>query len=131
MEPPLKKEDIKINFFDADQSNKGGQAPKVDPRTGMYTFPGLDGIPFRGDKPYAPITKEGDPISPKVVTDGRARVFDMSDDQDLTDYADLWSKLSSNPSRYILGFEEKQYNPQAKSWLVFMRWGEKWLEIPK
>lgn len=99
--------------------------PSLDPRlldpTGSHkkplSFPGYDGIPFRG---VVPDLKESDQEQPQVGSQVYVNILDLSNAEDL-DYYGKISQLVGNGFAQI-SFEERQFIQEKGSWLVLIRW---------
>lgn len=96
-------------------------------------FPGHDGIPFRltGDQRQAPMLKNDDPehMQPMPVADAHVRIFDMSKDIDVSEYAQVWD--SAAKGTVLISAEERHWSDKTQNFLIFLRWGELFLELPK
>jgi len=102
-----------------------------DKRTGLYLFPGVDGVPYRNSSGVPPHIKSKDPFykKPQVVPDARVRVFDLSDEKQLGDYEQVMQSIARGSA--ILSREEMMYDDGSKNWRVLLRWVEQYLEDPR
>lgn len=110
------------------------EAPDFNPATIIgqvngFSFPGFEGIPFRSQSAAPPNLKSDDPKQPIVVVDARVRILDLSKKEDLLAYEYIWDQAAKH--RFTEPTEDRQYDPEAKTWRVFIRFGVRWLEMPK
>lgn len=95
-------------------------------------FPGIDNIPFRIPKNIqVPQLKQDDPahMQPATVADAHAKVFNLGKQADLAEYNDVWDKAAKGI--VLISKEESHWSDREQTFLVFLRWGELYLEIPK
>jgi len=95
-------------------------------------FPGLDGIPFRANKhDLAPMLKKDDPdfMQPKTTADAHARMFNMSKENDMRAYNEIWDKAAKGT--ILISVEERHWSEKEQTFLIFLRWGELFLELSK
>lgn len=85
-------------------------------------FPGLDGLPYRGYN--VPHLKERDPEAkrPKEAAKAHVDILDMSDEKERERYRDITQVVVNGYG--AISFEDRQYDPEKKTWLVFVRWYE-------
>ncbi len=81
------------------------------------SFPGYEGIPFRGS---IPDLKESDPLQPQVGSQVYVHCLNLADPKDLEYYGQI-SQMVGNGFAQI-SFEERQFVAENKSWLVLIRW---------
>lgn len=92
-------------------------------------YPGFDGQRFRlkpGQK--MPLLKHDDPIQPTTVADAAARVFDLSNDDDLKDYAAIWDQAAKG--EVMISAEERHWCETTQNFKIFLRWADVYLELP-
>ena len=99
---------------------------------GSRIYPGLDGMRFRlrpGEK--FPMLKEDDPdyFQPQPTADAYAKVFDLSNDEDLTEYASVWDCAAKG--EVLISKEESHWSDKTDNFKIFLRWGDVYLEMPK
>ena len=91
---------------------------------------GIGGIPVRlkGGQ-HVPNLKRDDPeaLQPKPVVDAHARVFDMADEDDVSDYEHIWDK--SAKGQYVISAEDRHWCDSTQNFKIFLRWGAVFLEI--
>lgn len=92
------------------------------------TFPGYEGLPFRGK---APDLKRGDPETkqPKKGADVRVDVLDLSKPEDAERMRQIWQLVANGYA--VVSKEDIQYDTTTKNWRVFVRWAELYMYDPK
>ncbi len=113
-------------FAEQNRSSIVHPAAKLNPDTGWYEFPGIDGIPYRNRSGMVPHFKSDDPEykKPHKVLETYADVFCLPQDKER--YSEILKKVSRGAA--TVSREEFQYDPESKSFVVFLRWGEYYLE---
>lgn len=93
-------------------------------------YPGLDGQRFRL-KPGQPMPmlKNDDPVQPKTVADAMTKVFDLSRQAQLDEYAAVWDRAAKG--EVMISAEERHWCESTQNFKVFLRWGEVYLELPQ
>lgn len=94
-----------------------------------HVYPGFDGIPFRSKSSIPPDLKADDAVLPVVVVDAKVKVFDLTNEEQLSHYEFIWDQVAKG--RFVQPVEERQYDPELKGWRVFIRFGVRWLEMPR
>ena len=95
-------------------------------------LPGMDGIPFRLPRgEQMPQLKQDDPehMQPKTVADAHVRLFNLGKESDLAEYAQIWDKAAKGT--VLISAEERHWSDKEQTFLVFLRWGELFLELSK
>ena len=95
-------------------------------------FPGLDGLPFRlKSGQQFPMLKHNDPeyAQPQPVADAHVKVFDLSNEDDVKEYAEIWDKAAKG--LIMISAEERHWSDKKENFKIFLRWGEVYLEMPK
>lgn len=90
------------------------------------TFPGIDGIPFRGAG--TPLLKKHEVDKLVKVRDGKARVFNLGLPGDLQEYNRVWDCVVKG--LYQGYAEERQWSEKEQVFFIFLRWAELYTEIP-
>jgi hypothetical protein len=90
-------------------------------------LPGLDGIPFKHVKGemIPPITDPERELEVKLAA--HAKVFNLSDETDLKEYNEVIQRstgVSTDISK-----EEMHWDDSKHSFIVFLRWVDRWLEL--
>ena len=97
-------------------------ATPVDPEEalkGKLHFPGFGGVPFLGTS--IPDLKTGDVKNEPVIQPfAYVRILDLSNPAHLKAYEAISSRVAD--SRSVISFEDRQYDPDTKSWRVLIRW---------
>jgi hypothetical protein len=103
---------------------------RIDELTGTssHVFQGFDGIPFRGNK-VPPLLKQEDRVQPEVVVDAKVRVLDLTKEEDQKFYEFIWDQVAKG--RFTAPVEDRQYDHRIHGWRVLIRFGVRWLEMPK
>ena len=96
---------------------------------GGYVYPGYEGIPFRSASAVPPDLKSDDAVQPTIVVDAKVHVFDLSDPEALEVYQFIWDQVAKG--RFVQPVENREYDPDTKNWRVFIRYGVRWLEMPR
>jgi hypothetical protein len=93
--------------------------------------PGMDGIPFRTQRPAVPSYKQDDPDSrrPQVVTDMHVDVFDMGSEEQRARLADILSKCAKG--RAYESSRSQEFDRETGTYKVLLIWGEFFLEDPQ
>lgn len=94
-------------------------------------YPGLDGIPFRlHPGQQVPFLKQNEIDSPRLseVREGRACIFDLSCDNQLSDYNDIIDRAAKGT--VLLSREEVNWDAERRTYVAFVRWIELYLESP-
>ena len=94
-----------------------------------YIFRGYEGIPFRSKTDVPPDLKADDPRQPVIVIDAKVRVLLLSDPVHLALYEFIWAQAARE--RFTHPVEEREYDAELKNWRVFIRFGVRWLEMPR
>ena len=81
----------------------------------------FNNLPFRGNRIDR---KENDPESkqPKLSYAAHARILKLDDEEDLKEYIRVWNETCKGNCQ--IGIEERQYDPEKKTWVVLLRWVE-------
>lgn len=125
-----RRNDVTIDdtVVEVSDTEKIHPAAKSDSRTGHYVFPGIGGIPYRNRHGKAPNFK-GDPITGGHLVQtysAYVQIFDLSDNEDIIKYQEIMNKCTRGCAQ--ISDEEKVYDNDIKSWRVFLRWTETFLE---
>lgn len=83
-------------------------------------FPGENGVPFLGASaptlPKNPSPRE----ELSQVAMANVKVFRMDDPKQVEEYRKLWDLVTSGTA--IVGFEDRQYVPEEKTWFILIRY---------
>jgi len=104
----------------------------AEKRLPFKVYPGIGGMRFRLQAGQQfPQLKEDDPeyAQPQPVADAYARVFDLSNDDDLKEYVSIWDRAAKG--EVIISAEERHWSEKTDNFKVFLRWGDVYLEMPK
>lgn len=96
------------------------------------TYQGMDGLPFRLHKDESfPMIKNDDPESmkPQIKADARVRVFDLSKDEDLKAYTEVWDRAVKGV--VMISIEERHWCDKTQNFKIFLRWGDAYLAMPR
>jgi hypothetical protein len=98
-------------------------------RDQRFVLPGYDGLPFRGNA--VPFLKEDDPShrQPQVAYEPHVWILDLSNKEDLDDYRAVFQLVTNGSA--IISAEDRQYDPVAKNWRIFLRWALVFTHMPK
>ena len=103
----------------------------VDP-TGQLdarpVLPGYEGVPYRGKIPNLSHS-DAEKLQPEVHYKVHIDILDLSKDPDMKRYRELCQAIANGFGQ--LSKEDMQYDPQKKSWRVFVRWLELFSTMPK
>jgi len=88
------------------------------------TFPGWEGLPFKG---RIPDLREEDVRQPIQGLKVHVRVFDLSDDKDLLYYESI-CQITANGFAHMT--ENRKYDKDKKNWRVFVRWALLYSFVP-
>jgi hypothetical protein len=86
------------------------------------------GLPYRGPAfPY----KEDDPIErqPQMRMQAHVRIFNLGDEEDRAAYEENAQKWADQTIQ--VSFEDRQYDPEEKTWTVLMRWFDLFYAAPE
>ncbi len=97
---------------------------------GLNVFTGLDGIPFRTSGNSVPFYKNDDPARKRPATrvEMHVELLELGRDNDLARYREVLNLCSTD--RAYLSSQDRQYDPDSKTWRVLLVWGEYYLEDP-
>ena len=90
------------------------------------SFPGVGGIPFRGD--VVPNIKNEDNRQPVEVNDAKIRIFDLSDPEQLKEYERVFDMVAKGI--WYVSMENVQYDPIKQTWKILLRYVEQYMEMP-
>ena len=93
---------------------------------------GIDPIPYRQtDDERVPDIKASDPPHrrPQEVWEAHACVFHLEKDEDLQDYNRIIGLIGKG--RALHSFERVEWNDKRNNFVVFLRWIELFMEMPK
>lgn len=102
-------------------TNNNGRADNV-------FFGGSHDLPFRGTSAAPPMMKQEEVAALTEVWDCHVRVFDTNTAKDM----EVYSKVCDSVAKGLctISVELHQWVPDTKSWKIFLRWIEKYLEKP-
>lgn len=85
-------------------------------------MPGVDGMPFRGRN--IPDIKENDPAKkrPQEAVKAHVDILVLNDTKQVERYKHILQVVANGFG--IMGSEDRQYDPEAKTWRVLVRWWE-------
>jgi len=89
-------------------------------------FPGMDGMPFRGDG--VPMLKEHEAEKLVEVMDAKIEVLDMSKEDERKRLESIWDRAAKGLA--IVAEHEKQWSSEKNTWFVFIRYGFLYKEKP-
>lgn len=96
----------------------------------VQILPGIDGVPFRMPaNEQIPFIKSTDTRQPVEVLDAHVRIFDLSDKKDLKEYTEVMDMVAKG--RCLFSAEDRQWDPEKKTFIVFLRWLTRFMEMPK
>lgn len=87
-------------------------------------FPGHEGAPFRGQQ--VPNLKSEDQLV--EVWDARVEIFDLSQPEHMEEYRRICDNIAKG--WYILSYEKQEFIPDKRTWLVLIRYIERYAEQP-
>lgn len=90
-----------------------------------FTFPGHEGLPFRG---RIPSLKDSDPVQPQVGTQVYVDILDLSNKGDLEKYRQICQVVGNGIA--TISAEERVYDEDKKNWRVFIRWVLNYTHMP-
>ena len=92
-----------------------------------FTFPGWNGLPFRGS---IPSLKETDPEyrQPQVSYEPHIWILNLSVKEDLEDYRSVYQLVTNGSA--VISAEERQYDKELKNWRIFLRWALMFTHMP-
>jgi hypothetical protein len=93
---------------------------------------GIDSVPFRlkNGAPVPNVKQDDSPRNkPKEVWDTKAHVFKLADPDELENYNRVMDLIGKG--RAIHSFERMEWDDAAKNYVVFLRWIELYMELPK
>ena len=104
----------------------------VDPSEGQRNrdpvYPGIDGIPYRGD-PYDRKENDPDHLQPKQGARVHVEILEMNKPEDRQRMEDIYSMFCNGSA--VISAEERQWDEEIKSWRVFIRWADLYLYNPQ
>jgi hypothetical protein len=91
-----------------------------------YTF---NGLPYRGE-PHL-FFKKDDPAwrQPQLKHEVHVRVFCTDVPTDMTEYTAIMQRVAD--SQVLISFEERQYDPTRRSWVILLRWMDMYFKGPE
>lgn len=94
--------------------------------------PGGVGLTFEGLPYQGPIQdyKDNDPIDqqPQIKYKAHVEIFDLSDEKQLAEYETVVQKIVGDTA--VLSSEEKEYDPDKKSWRVLIVYSDIFYTAP-
>lgn len=92
------------------------------------TFPGWNGTPFRG---AVPNIKEDDPQAktPETGYQAHVEILDFSNADHLKRYQGIMQIIANGFG--VMGDEDRQYDKDAKTWRILIRWWQVYSYVPK
>lgn len=81
------------------------------------TWPGLDGVPYRGAKFDL---KQDDERQPKMIHEANVEKLELSNPDDMERYRDILQTIANGMAK--LGVEDRVYDPDVKNWRILIRW---------
>ena len=90
----------------------------------VISFPGIDGVPFRGES--IPLLKQHEVDNLVEVIDAKVRIFKLNVDKDLEAYTQILDRIAKGI--YISIDEKINWVPEERTWYVFLRYGERYKE---
>lgn len=104
----------------------GFPQPAADGRNLYFNRADLDGAPFRGG--FAPLLKDDEYENlAHRVCDAHVEQFNLSNEEERSRYQQILD-CAANQWFTIL-FIDRQYDKDAKSWVVLIEWAEWYMEI--
>ena len=79
--------------------------------------------------PDGPLTLRNGEVGPEEQLQARVRVFDLSNTVDLKDFTDICDKIVKKTA--ILGTEERNWSEKRDTYVVLLRWYDRYLIDPK
>jgi hypothetical protein len=78
-----------------------------------------------------PDIKRDDPdeLKPQLRADAHVRMFYMGKPDDVREYQDIYTRVTRGQA--VISADERHWGDKTQSFLVFLRWGELFLELPK
>lgn len=92
------------------------------------TFPGHDGLPFRGAVPQL---KEDDPTEkqPQVGCQLYVDILDLAKPGDLEHYRNICQMVANGYAQ--VSYEDRRYDEELKNWRILLRWFLNYAYVPK
>lgn len=91
-------------------------------------IPGWDGLAFYGTVPNLK-TDDGEGMQPRLGTEVYVEVLNLSQPPDLERYEKVMQLVGLGKA--LISAEERVYDPDIKSWRIFLRWIHKFAYSPK
>lgn len=93
----------------------------ISTNSGSYLWPmGLNQPPLRTDKPEVPLLKQEEIDALNEVNEARVEILDLSKQDELTRYRGIIALITRGWAQ--LSAEERQWVPENKNWVVFIRY---------
>lgn len=87
----------------------------------------FEGLPYRGVV-YDFKNNDKDEYKPVKKYDAKARIFDLSKEEHVKEYEDIWKKHLEG--RTLIGVEERNFDPVKCTYFIFIRWTEMYYTNP-
>lgn len=103
----------------------------IDPSNGQRdmpaVFPGAEGLPFRG---HIPDVKADDPehLQPKQGCRVHVEILELDKEADRKRMANVYTLVANGTA--VISAEEREYDPEIKSWRVLLRWADLFMYNP-
>lgn len=99
-----------------------------EPRhNGKLHWPGMHGLPFRGDS--IPSLRQSELDNLPIVGDTYQRTFDLSKQEDADMYR--WVRDRARNGLFTIDFVERHWDDAVKNMIVYVEWTQLYVEIPK
>ena len=92
----------------------------------LYFHRDLGAVPVRGRSAPLLRPEEMDQVRQHLVA--CVRVFDLSKDEDLKAYRQVLERAANQ--WYIIGYQERHFEQQTKSMLVYLEWYQRYNDVP-